>query len=1008
MAQDKGGVPAARPVDGTTGQPKMKVPVAPAGPAARPAATPNQPRGTTGNPPAAPVRSPAATPTPPAPVIAAPPTRVPTTLPGAPADAQNPVAMPTEPPPPSAPLPPDVLSGKAFRFLPSSEPIKLQMLVDEVVDRAKIQIIVTDNALPVLEKKVSLSAPVDIPTDKLLIFLASLLEAQGGMLTKDQELGFYKIAATSELVGQLGTERFATTRLIPTKGLRPTSLSQAINVALRGGGGGGAGGQAGGPQGSAAAGGSISFLDDLGVILMTDAPRKIDTVERIVNQLIEEQSKQTISYFNLVHITAGVAKQRMLELLGSRSARTPNDNGAAAAMQAAQFAAGGGAGPAAGSLSNIADRLWTDPQSNALVFRGREDEKEFITRLLKEVDRPSVLAGKWYPLGSSSQQLAIMGKRQGLGEIVTFDSPTAGNRAGGGRGLGFDLQNANPQSVANQLGNQQEQAGGPMFVIDPEGRGFMYFGTAEQQVAVEALSNTFGEFLKGEEIVLEFYKLKHGKSEDVSALMNEIIGGSSSGGSGSAGSLLPGGGSRDRIGGRGGSSRGGSSRGGLSRDNGNNNNGFDNQFSSDRRNDRLSNRGSGAGLNQNRDQNNLGARDRINNLVAPSDPNSFGAINANEDIAVMADYSNNTIVVKAPYKLQKQFKRLVERLDQRRPQVYIDAKIVVINASDSFRLAFETQLINANGTGGVVNTNFGLGALPAGTGAGAVAQPLLNNKTVSGTLGGLTAAIIKSDQVPLVLTALANTSDTRLVANPQLLVDDNETAEVASLDQRPTSTTNLGGSSGSTTSTTFSGFEPAGPRLTVTPQISDGNYMHLEYEVELSSFNGDPPFAGGPPAKSENFVNSVVTIPSDSTIIVGGLAFEQRDNTVIKVPFLGDIPIIGQLFRDERKNNSTRFLYVFITPRIMRDPNFIDLRMLTMGPDKVLKEGQNANQPMQPADRMEILPLNNRSGNSRPAAAPASLPATNPAQMPTNEAPSTGEPPKGPSDIPPLPLSDPG
>ncbi|MGQ0627253.1 MAG: hypothetical protein ACT4PL_04030, partial [Phycisphaerales bacterium] len=111
-----------------------------------------------------------------------------------------------------------------------------------------------------------------------------------------------------------------------------------------------------------------------------------------------------------------------------------------------------------------------------------------------------------------------------------------------------------------------------------------------------------------------------------------------------------------------------------------------------------------------------------------------------------------------------------------------------------------------------------------------------------------------------------------------------------------------------------------------------------------------------PPARLENTVESVATIPSDSTIVVGGLDFVQTNRTVVKVPFLGDIPIVGQLFRDEQKSNVNRRLYIFITPKIMRSPTFDDLRLLTMGPDAVLKAGDNANLPMPEADRMLVVP----------------------------------------------------
>jgi type II secretory pathway component GspD/PulD (secretin) len=75
-----------------------------------------------------------------------------------------------------------------------------------------------------------------------------------------------------------------------------------------------------------------------------------------------------------------------------------------------------------------------------------------------------------------------------------------------------------------------------------------------------------------------------------------------------------------------------------------------------------------------------------------------------------------------------------------------------------------------------------------------------------------------------------------------------------------------------------------------------------------------------------------VTIPGDTTIVVGGIKVDAKSSTVSKIPLLGDIPLIGNLFKDQSKNSSTTRLYVFITPRILRDPHFQDIRLLTQGP----------------------------------------------------------------------------
>jgi general secretion pathway protein D len=295
---------------------------------------------------------------------------------------------------------------------------------------------------------------------------------------------------------------------------------------------------------------------------------------------------------------------------------------------------------------------------------------------------------------------------------------------------------------------------------------------------------------------------------------------------------------------------------------------------------------------------------------------------------VIADVKNNQILVKAPQARQNDFRKLIEKIDLRRPQVYLEVRIVAVTWSDNLRLAFETQLINAQGTGGLLQTNFGL------TSAGQNSS-IIDRRNVATGLGGLTAAIVKSDQIPIVVTALQTKADTRILSSPSLLVDDNEEAEIMSVEQQPYSTTQV--TTGAPNTTSFGGYESAGTKLNITPSISEDGYIKLAYETELSSFTGQGT-NGSPPPKLENNVKAAsLTVPSDSTVVVGGLNVDTRRTTRVQVPLLGDIPIIGQLFQDYNRTGQTTTLYVFITPRIMREPNFADLHLLSEGPQKRAK-----------------------------------------------------------------------
>lgn len=780
---------------------------------------------------------------------------------GPPNPAPKPVVAPSEPGADAksidSPVAPDMV-----RLGPFTDEVDIKLLVKLVQEELKIQIISTDQALR--DKKVSLMPnAIEIKRSELLPFLQLLLEQNGQILTRDVG-NIWIIKAQTDLNGGNPGADSSTTQIISTLGLKPTSLQNAIQAAMRAGGG-------------QPAAGPLAYLDDLGVIVMTDTPRRISAIRALIATIAAEQQNAEIVRFDLKYIAAPVARVRLLELAGQFTrALAPgasNDPGAQALNQATAQP-GANASP---NTSNLAQRLIVNPQGNGLLFRGRPDERAFVEKLIPIVDMPNDLVPRYYDIPAAII-IAEQGSRQGLGELKIMRSLREGISAPGTAGTTGQPGSGQAFGVASAI----TEVGGPSFIVDPEGRGFMYYGTPEQQERLGLIVQQFRDAVKRDDVVYEFYKLKHASAPDTAEIIRGLIANQAVGGSSS---LLPG------------------------------------------------NRGSTA---QTRRANQPAA---AANPATPNRPttsastNELGEIVASDDIFVQADERNNQLIVKAPRRLQPQFAKLIEKLDLRRAQVYIDCKIVVVTDTADSRIAVETQLINANATGGALRTLFPPSAMPIGTTGNITQIPVIVPAV------GATAAIIKTGSVAATIIAIANTTDARIVASPQLLVDDNEEAEVVSLEQRPTTTTTQSSGAGST-QTAFGGYEDAGPKLKVKPRISTSNSLSINYEIELSSFQPDAADAssGVPPPKQKNNIKSdSVTLPSDSTLVVGGLAFEQKGKTVIKVPYLGDIPVVGQLFRDERTSNNKRTFYVFITPRVMRDQGFDDLRLNTEGPASAVR-----------------------------------------------------------------------
>jgi len=322
----------------------------------------------------------------------------------------------------------------------------------------------------------------------------------------------------------------------------------------------------------------------------------------------------------------------------------------------------------------------------------------------------------------------------------------------------------------------------------------------------------------------------------------------------------------------------------------------------------------------------------INN--AGGDGDSIGGFDPDK-ITITAATNSNQIVVNAPIRQQDDLMQLIERLDRRRSQVYIKAMIVSIADNEDYTLAFETQL---NAGQYSMGTNFGL-STPA-TGAS-----FTDPKSVATGLGGLTQAIIKSEYVPLIINATQTNTNIRILSTPQLLVNDNVESTIVSVSEQPFTqdTPSNGG-----IATSFGGFEEAGTTLTVTPSISEGGFIRLAYHVELSNFTSATGTAGSPPPRDRNTVDGSATVPSNATIVIGGITVEDVRDTVIKVPFLGDIPIAGELFKRTGKVNNKSKLYIFLTPQIMNDPNFNDLKLFSKGPQSEM-DIENGPPALEPA-----------------------------------------------------------
>ncbi len=284
-----------------------------------------------------------------------------------------------------------------------------------------------------------------------------------------------------------------------------------------------------------------------------------------------------------------------------------------------------------------------------------------------------------------------------------------------------------------------------------------------------------------------------------------------------------------------------------------------------------------------------------------------------------ADPHTNSIIVAGPPDVQRLYEQLIRSLDKRRPQVLIECTIVTLDTTDNFNFGVEIGKDGGAGSNQLITfSSFGLSTPNPQTG---------RLTLVPGA--GFNEALISSGIANVIVQALKQNSRARVTSSPKILVNDNNLGTLNSLSEFPYASVNA---SNTVATTSFGDYAQAGTEITVTPHISESDYLQLEYSVSLSSFTGSPITQGGttlPPPRKSDTVQSQVTIPDGSTIIVGGL--NQRNYTYTKnaVPVLGQVPLLEYLFSSRSKMDETTTLFVFIRPVILRDDKFADLKFLS-------------------------------------------------------------------------------
>jgi len=366
--------------------------------------------------------------------------------------------------------------------------------------------------------------------------------------------------------------------------------------------------------------------------------------------------------------------------------------------------------------------------------------------------------------------------------------------------------------------------------------------------------------------------------------------------------------------------------------------------------------------------------------VTPSPSPSTGGF-------VQADPATNSLIITAPEPMYRQLRAMIDKLDSRRAQVYIESMIVEVSGDNAADFGFQWQgLIGENGdkTGFVIGTNSSVGG-----------PSIIDLSMRTATPGeGLNIGVIRKFAGTYGLAAIArllqSQTNTNIVSTPNLITLDNEEAKIIVGSNVPFITGQFT-ATGTATTNPFQTIErkDVGITLRIKPQIGEGGTVRMTLFQESSSVSEKvaPGTSNAGPSTDKRSIESTVVVDDGQIIVLGGLIEDKFTEKKSKVPLLGDLPFVGALFRSESRTKNRTNMMVFLRPTVMRDADTAN--KLSLDRYDLIRAQQKDSQPkpsiVMPINEAPVLPPIRKLEDqvtplsAPPPTPPASAPATTPA-----------------------------
>jgi general secretion pathway protein D len=347
-------------------------------------------------------------------------------------------------------------------------------------------------------------------------------------------------------------------------------------------------------------------------------------------------------------------------------------------------------------------------------------------------------------------------------------------------------------------------------------------------------------------------------------------------------------------------------------------------------------------------------------------------------IAIQADPTTNSLIITAPDNVYNSLRGVIEKLDSRRAQVYVEALIAEVNVNKSGQFGIQWLL------GGGNNKVTGIGSSNLASGGNSIASVAagIASRDISALPGGFSIGVIngslndggKLANLGVLATAIESNDGGNILSAPNILTLDNEEARIIVGQNVPFITGTQASTGNNPNPFTTVERKDVGIQLKVKPQVSEGGGITLQVYQEVSNVVNDNTINTGNAGliTAKRSIESKVLVDDGQIIVIGGLIQNDLSQSSSKVPLLGDIPFIGNFFRYESRSTKRTNLMVFLRPVILRDG--LSAQALSNERYKLLQDTQKGYKhdshwmlPTQPEVVLPLLDARPKAGQPEPA-----------------------------------------